>query len=122
MEIASFETSNEMDRVSEMCVSHKDKLTQYVHVGGMAIYEGSTSDWYWVNSGQIISYISSRWHPGEPNGQNYRQYAQFCLSLGQQNYRFVDIDCHTHYDSKFICQKTKDQEDSQSGFSSSNPQ
>lgn len=88
--------------MSSMC---KDSANlpdpEFLHVGGMTVAGMSTDAWYWVTSGEKISY-NIKWKPGEPNFLNM----EYCLSIGNSEYLYNDIDCYMN-SKKFICQSIK---------------
>lgn len=100
MEIATFETLEEMQVVSDLCKDNENIMTPYVHVGGMTTREGTKESWFWIVTGKRINY-NMPWADGEPNND---EDSQFCLALGTKNFLFDDIDCFGRSESKFICQ------------------
>lgn len=98
LDIATFDTLDEFNYVSDMCKRNKDRLTNWVHVGGATTTPGTPHNWFWVTTGEKIAY-DMPWNAGNPNSVN-----QVCLSIGDANYRYDDIDCHSRHEEKFICQ------------------
>ena len=103
MDIAIFETSNQIQAVKEMCNNNAAKLSKWLHVGGMTLTGGSATDWYWVTTGEKVAYTMT-WGFTEPNNMNGDEQ---CLSLEKYNYGydFNDIDCYGRNQNQFICEK-----------------
>ena len=100
LDIATFETLDELNAVREMCKTNLSKMKGYIYIGGMATNARSTEDWYWVTTGEKINF-TMKWIEGEPNFSG----PEFCLSMGRSEYLFNDIHCES-YSNKFICDKT----------------
>jgi hypothetical protein len=66
MDIAAFKTLDEFKYVSDMCKQNENLLTKWVHVGGVTLTPQSSSDWYWVATGEKIAY-DMPWHTQQPN-------------------------------------------------------
>lgn len=102
MDIATFETSKQMIAVSEMCTKNSEKITTgAAHVGATTLTGGSKTDWYWVTTGEKISY-SIKWLPFEPNNVGG---AEQCLLIGGEEFLYNDINCNGPNEYQFICEK-----------------
>ena len=75
------------------------------HVEGTTTKLGSSTDWYWTNSGVKIPY-NLIWNPTQPD--NGKGAGEACLSLQrfQGKYAFNDYFCSIN-ETVFICQKTQ---------------
>ncbi|CAG9809164.1 unnamed protein product [Chironomus riparius] len=75
-----------------------------VHVDGMTPNTGSTTDWYWTNSGVKIPY-TLQWNPGQPDNAGGQE---ACLTIRKYggDYAFNDYFC-SERTTYFICQKTE---------------
>lgn len=120
MELATFETKEEMKAVTSMCKKYKS-LYDGVHIGGMAIASKLEFYWYWVNSGNRISYDTSvnaeelktteikyqeadddhSWTTEAPHHPQ-----EFCLALKTENFTFSDVPCYGGQELPFMCQKS----------------
>lgn len=58
-------------------------LTEFIHVGGITLTPNSSTDWYWITTGEKIAYEMT-WNCGELHSN-----AQFCLSIETENYLYV---------------------------------
>ncbi|CAO1396945.1 unnamed protein product [Diamesa serratosioi] len=89
MNLVELETEYEANNFLKMCTDQN--LEHWYHIGGS--YEGSDSlyDYYWMTTGEKVSYTLS-YYPGEPNGQNKEK----CLAIGKQpiKYGFCDVGCY----------------------------
>lgn len=105
MEIVSFDSKNEMDSFLELCKQKATLFKTQTHVGGMTLEGKSLDKWYWVNSGNKVSY-SLPFGPNEPNNDGGRE---FCLSIFRTPsnvFAFNDIGCSGSDLNKFVCQQT----------------
>jgi hypothetical protein len=103
MELASLDTSEQMESVRGMLLTHSHLLTEWTHINAMTLTGGSTADWYWVSSEKKVSY-NMIFSPNEPN---HYQNRQWCMALGPKTnniFRFDDIDCFQYHEEKFLCQ------------------
>lgn len=103
MDIASLETYDEFSEVKYALPDKRNSysFTDYIHIGGATSLAKTKSEWYWVTSGNKVSYTMP-FSDGEPNNAGSIEY---CLALGPPSkYYFDDIYCY-NYDANFICQK-----------------
>ena len=100
MKILTLVTESEANYVREVTDNSISSLDRFYYIGGMAGTIGSTTDWFWITSGNKISYPIPRGN-GETSGFEER-----CLSIGAYwgDYKFNDGRCTTT-ESNFMCQK-----------------
>jgi hypothetical protein len=67
MELATFETFDEMMEVGATVLRKNNLFGAWTHVGGMSPDLRNPSTWNWMNSNKRIFY-GLPWHPSEPNG------------------------------------------------------
>jgi hypothetical protein len=106
LELASLYTLEEYNNVVPMLTRllKSTKLTDWIFINGMTLVAKSRNDWYWVNSGQKISYVMPWWNDLQPDFYLDRQW---CLALGPSNeglFKFDDNNC-SEIPQKFLCQK-----------------
>jgi hypothetical protein len=103
MDLVGFDTLNEYNEVRSMKASHSSLFTAWTHVGGMASRFNSF-DWFWVHSGEKISYTIP-WNAGEPNGGHVK-HGCMCVGPTADSLGLNDLPCHKEYDDfSFICEK-----------------
>lgn len=101
LEFAELETYGEMQTVMNLYRGMTSMNGVWTHVAGMTKTSRSTTDWYWVKSGNIVTYVMT-FVQGEPG---FHSPNQWCLAIGQ--YGYADIDCYGRHEEKFLCQKVK---------------
>jgi hypothetical protein len=106
LELATFETLTEYQNFQKLLEKTNPfpSSVDMVHVDGMTTKPGSTSDWYWTNSGVKIPYCL-QWNPGQPDNANGDE---ACLTIRKSNgkYAYNDYFCSGGL-TYFICQKTE---------------
>ena len=104
MNLVELHSEQEVNQFLTMCSDNS--LDYFLHVGGSA--EGMTDrlDFYWMTTGERISY-SLKYHPA---GKNNAGGKERCLSVAKQpnKYTFNDVDCWQHFIWSFVCQQVKD--------------
>lgn len=101
-DILTLDTLDEKNDVARMIEDNHKLFSEWIHIGGMTESPKSTSEWYWVNSNEKVSY-NMQWNKGDPNNNQNRE---LCLGLAnQKGANFVDISCQGAHEEKFICQK-----------------
>lgn len=104
MDFVSLETENEANEFLNICKSKANLFQTGAFIGAISLEGASRSQWYWLNSGNRITYPIP-FGPGKPNNVEGRA---FCLELWKysaSNFLFVDAFC-SGYESQFICQET----------------
>lgn len=102
LEFASFDSLEEFQTMKKLCSNTTStNFTVFIHVGGATLNGGSLTDWYWITTGEKISY-KMPWLKGEPNNHKKNE---FCLSVGLNEFYFNDIDCMFYDKLMFMCQK-----------------
>lgn len=88
MDFVSLETAHEADSFLEICKNNAAFSPQYVHVGALTMVLKSPNEWFWVNSGNRITY-QIKW-------------------TKNNNCLFHDVECaspkHNIYQN-FVCQR-----------------
>ncbi|CAO1396958.1 unnamed protein product [Diamesa serratosioi] len=104
MNLVELQTEYEANNFLKMCADQK--LEYWYHIGGSAEGSSDRLDYYWMTTGEKVSY-NLKYHPGEPNNAGGKER---CLSVAKQpnKYEFNDTDCWQHFIWSFACQHVKD--------------
>lgn len=109
MDAVSLETKAEEQNFLVMCYNNAALFDQWTHIGGISLVAKSTTSWFWVNSGNRISYPMA-WMPDQPDfGHGNPLVIEYCLSIGKMAgnvFGFNDINCFGYNEFKFICQRS----------------
>lgn len=104
MELARFESIDEVNKVFDMIKNSNDIVLQngfWMFVDGMTPSPGSTTSWFWTQTGEKISF-DIPWATTNPSGGHEQ-----CLSIGKHGLNhplsFNDVP-YDGYKNIFLCQ------------------
>lgn len=102
MQFASLETSKEAKNFLQLCDKKNNLCEHDIHIGGLTTVGKSRTDWYWVDSGNKVTY-DLKFGANEPNNAHGNE---MCLALivNSENVVFNDVPCYGETSFKFICQ------------------
>ncbi|KAG5683722.1 hypothetical protein PVAND_012987 [Polypedilum vanderplanki] len=98
------QTYNELEAVRNMRMKFQSSVAEHILLSGMTDEPRSKNNWYWVHTGENISF-NIPWQPTEPNNSDG---VERCLQATLSNsIGFNDIECSGdfNYHYTFICQK-----------------
>jgi hypothetical protein len=101
MDVVSVDSLDESYAFFNSLQSHAYLFDNYAHVGAITLQSRSRDQWYWVDSGNRITYLI-KWEPGFPNSA-----AEYCLSVKKKptnEFVYDDIPCFGSFEVKFIYQ------------------
>lgn len=102
LQLVSLDTKDEETRFLDIVTkANPSLLTEFLHIGGITLSNGTANDWFWIESGEKVGYALS-WALGDPNMIGI----EHCLALSkkQGKWEMYDISCGS-VNSKFICSK-----------------
>lgn len=109
LEIASFETEKEAKHAIEALQGKVSEINEHFYVGGVTASMQGSNAWYWLNSGNKISY-NLPWNAGQPDQEAKEGLGKqkcLALSLHEGKLGFNDVFCipsGTGSRDKFVCQ------------------
>lgn len=102
MEMLSLESSDEESSFLTVCTLWRTLFDRFTHIGALTTVEKSRTEWFWVNSGNKISFPIS-FSSGEPNSEDNNE---MCLTMDKRSglFQYNDITCDGGMTAKFVCQ------------------
>lgn len=104
MNLVELPTKKEADKFLTLCANYAPAF--WYHVGGSAEGMSDRLDYYWMTTGEQITYSIEYLHE-QPDNSNGKEK---CLSIAMSpnKFQFNDVDCWEHFIWHFVCQQVKD--------------
>lgn len=104
MDYLSMDSEDEYKHVLQLLKDNAASIPQWLYIGAITKEARSKNHWYWVSSGNHITFPLN-WAANQPN--NHPPSKEYCMTFekqGNNNFLIHDCPCNVNL-CKFICQQ-----------------